>query len=130
MGTRFNVHELLKQSEKRYNDQIAELEAQIVNLEQTSIDDRHKKWRDDAEQAVLRLSDRVYQASDAELCSFSIGDPPRPNEYRYTIQDKNRRTQSLSADRDKVLSYIRSLHAEDGVVDLATADLRRIGYPL
>ncbi len=129
-GTEFIGTELLKQVAGNYDRRINELCEEINSLNSLTIQERHAAWRASAEHAVRELFSDITQdrATDAQLSGFRIGDPPGPRDHRWSIEAKEGEIERLQRAKDKALAYINSLAADQGVVTLAAADLRRIGY--
>jgi hypothetical protein len=129
-GTEFIGTELLKQVEANYDYRIAELEEELNQLNTLTFQERHQVWRATAERMVaeLYLATLSGTATDSQLSHFSISSPPYEGDNDYKIESRERQIDDLRRAKGKALAYIKSLAAEQGVVTLSAADLRRIGY--
>jgi len=133
-GTEFIGSELLKQVEGNYDRRIGALAEEINEFNALTVEQRHAAWRAAAERAVRNLATRIRSSAvnvtDAELEKFKINRPPYPGEFDYAISSRETQIENLEKAKAKALAYVSALAADQGVVTLHAADLRRIGYAL
>lgn len=132
-GTEFIGTQLLAEVEGNYDRRIEELTEKLNAVHALDDDQRHAAWRVSAVGRVRELNARIHrgEATDAELSHFSISSPPYPGDRKYEIEGLERQIDDLERTKQKAMAYVRALAAgPDGVVTVAAADLRRIGYAL
>ena len=129
-GTEFIGTELLEQVKGNYDRRIGQLQAQIDMWQASSIQERHRQWRAESEEAVHQLRNDILNgvATDSQLEGFRIKSAPSPTDFKYSIQHNEAEIERAVRARDKALAFVSSLAADQGVVTLGAADLRRIGY--
>ena len=132
-GTRFNKSALIGSITGNYERREIALSDKMDEAEHWSYDDDLAKWRKEQVARVYSLSGRLSNpesaVSDIELQDFRITSPPSKNTGKYTKDEAERELLRLRIEREKVLGYVKALaEVEPGIVELAAADMRRIGY--
>jgi hypothetical protein len=129
VGTKFNKEDLIREVKGNYDRRIKEYEDRVTAEKAVTYEERMSKWREEQRARVLDLAGRIESVGDLELSRFSIKSPPETHRLYYTEREAESAIRSLVATRDKTTAYVSALAANaDGVVELAAADLRRIGY--